>query len=371
MSAIDPAAPAAAQGESPETELSIRGVTKRYGQVKAVDDLTLDIPRGSLTALLGPSGCGKTTTLRMLGGFVDSTEGQIHLRGHDIAGVPPHRRDTVMVFQHYALFPHMTVAGNLAYGLRRRKIGKRDRADRVGEMLELLGLSHLADRRPAALSGGQAQRVAVGRALILNPSVLLLDEPFSALDAQLRTSTRTELRRLQQELAITAVFVTHDQEEAMAIADQVAVMNDGRLEQVGTPQEIYENPATRFVAGFIGAANLLEGTVAETRRDAVIVTLSSGIAVSGTAGPGAVLALGAEAVVIVRPEDTTMSEPGTGILDATVETVSFLGSASELRLRTDDGTALSVRGPRSLATDHPRGSVRAVSWPTAATRILP
>lgn len=365
------ASPTTSRADAPEIELSIRGVTKRYGNVTAVDDLSLDIPRGSLTALLGPSGCGKTTTLRMLGGFVASTEGQIHLRGHDISAVPPHRRDTAMVFQHYALFPHMTVADNLAYGLRRRKVTKTERTSRVKQMLELLDLEALAGRRPGALSGGQAQRVAVGRALILNPSVLLLDEPFSALDAQLRTSTRTELRRLQQELGITAVFVTHDQEEAMSIADQVAVMNNGQLEQVGTPQHIYENPATRFVAGFIGAANLMKGTISQCDLGSASVTLQSGITISGVTAPDTSLKPGNEAVAMIRPEDTILTAPGTGIFDATVEMTSFLGATSELRLRTTGGVLLTVRGPRSLAVDHRRGTSRAVSWPTSSVRILP
>ena len=226
-----------------------------------MDGISVEIPRGSFFALLGPSGCGKTTTLRMIGGFEEPTEGRILLGDQDVVGLPPYKRDVNTVFQSYALFPHMTIEDNVAFGLERKGVPKDQLKGRVSEMLELVGLSGFAKRKPKQLSGGQQQRVALGRALVNHPRVLLLDEPLGALDLKLRKNMQMELKRIQQEVGITFVHVTHDQEEAMTMADTIAVMNSGRIEQLGPPVELYERPATAFVAGFLGASNLLPGTV--------------------------------------------------------------------------------------------------------------
>ena len=236
-------------------------VVKAFGEVRAVDGISLEIPRSSFFALLGPSGCGKTTTLRMIGGFEEPTDGKIFLGDRDVVGLPPYKRDVNTVFQSYALFPHMSVAQNVAFGLERRGIGRTEVRARVREVLELVDLGGREDRRPKQLSGGQQQRVALARAIVNNPRVLLLDEPLGALDLKLRKQMQLELKRIQNEVGITFVHVTHDQEEAMTMADTIAVMNSGRIEQLGTPADLYERPATAFVAGFLGKSNLLDGTI--------------------------------------------------------------------------------------------------------------
>src|SRR4029079_16577614 len=249
--------------ESPAAAADVRieGVTKRFDGVVAVDDLSLEIPRGSFFAMLGPSGCGKTTTLRMIGGFEAPTEGRIYLGDQDVVGLPPYKRDVNTVFQSYALFPHMSIEDNVAFGLERKGVQKEQLKGRVAEMLELVGLGGFAKRKPKQLSGGQQQRVALGRALVNQPRVLLLDEPLGALDLKLRKNMQMELKRIQGDVGITFVHVTHDQEEAMTMADTIAVMNNGKFEQLGPPAELYESPATAFVAGFLGVSNLLSGTV--------------------------------------------------------------------------------------------------------------
>lgn len=235
--------------------LSLRNLTKRYAGFTAVSDLSLDVPKGELIAFLGPSGCGKTTSLRMIAGLVPATSGRIAVGGRDLTEIPPYRRDMGMVFQSYALFPHMSVAGNVAFGLKMRKVGRAETAERVREAIALVRLEGREDRRPAQLSGGQQQRVALARALVVRPQILLLDEPLSNLDAKLRDEMRTEIRDIQRRLGITAIFVTHDQSEALTMCDKVAVLNAGALEQVGTPHDLYERPATPFVAGFVGRTN--------------------------------------------------------------------------------------------------------------------
>lgn len=347
------------------SELGLRQIRKTYGHVVAVDDLNLDVTRGDLVALLGPSGCGKTTTLRMLAGFEAPSSGRVSIRGQDVTRLPPHRRDTAMVFQNYALFPHLSVFDNVAYGLRRRGVRGAALRSRVEDMLAKLAIEHLAQRRPAKLSGGQQQRVAVGRALAVEPAVLLLDEPFSALDAQLREQTRIELRRLQLETGVTAVFVTHDQQEALAIADHVVVMNGGRVVQEGPPQEIYERPATRFVAGFIGAANLLTGQVVSADGQLLTIRTDDGLNLQARSD---VVSVGDSVTVAVRAEDVRVGAQGS--FQATVEVSSYLGNAAELRIRLPEGTALSVRGPRQLATDHQPGSSVWVGWTVEAVRLL-
>ena len=244
-----------------EYDIRLIGLTKRFDDVVAVDDISLDIDRGHFFALLGPSGCGKTTTLRMIGGFEEPTEGSIELGGVDVAPLPPYKRDVNTVFQSYALFPHLSIFENVAFGLRRRGVNKGEVRTRVVEALELVGLAGLERRKPRQLSGGQQQRIALARALVNRPRVLLLDEPLGALDLKLRKEMQLELKRIQAEVGITFVHVTHDQEEAMTMADQIVIMNGGHIEQLGTPTELYESPRTAFVAGFLGVSNLLDGEV--------------------------------------------------------------------------------------------------------------
>ena len=244
-----------------EPDVRLETVVKRFDGVVAVDGITLEIPSGSFFALLGPSGCGKTTTLRMIGGFEEPDEGAIYLGDRDVVGLPPYRRDVNTVFQSYALFPHLSIFDNVAFGLRRKGVDKTHVKGRVDEMLRLVGLEGLGSRRPRQLSGGQQQRVALARALVNRPQVLLLDEPLGALDLKLRKQMQLELKAIQHDLGLTFVHVTHDQEEAMTMADAIAVMNRGRIEQLGPPTELYERPATAFVAGFLGVSNLLHGSV--------------------------------------------------------------------------------------------------------------
>jgi spermidine/putrescine transport system ATP-binding protein len=239
-----------------EADIHLEGVSKRFADATAVDNLTLSIPRGSFFAMLGPSGCGKTTTLRMIGGFEDPTEGRVYLGGTDVTNHPPYKRDVNTVFQSYALFPHLTVERNVAFGLERKKVSKEETKRRVAEALELVQLGHVAKRKPSQLSGGQQQRVALARALVNRPRALLLDEPLGALDLRLRKQLQIELKRIQQDVGITFVHVTHDQEEAMSMADTIAVMNHGRIEQAGTATELYERPKTAFVANFLGVYTL-------------------------------------------------------------------------------------------------------------------
>src|SRR4051794_36489656 len=254
--------------DTPDSDIRLEGVTKRFTDTLAVDDLSLEIERGSFFAMLGPSGCGKTTTLRMIGGFEDPTAGRVFLGGADVTEHPPFRRDVNTVFQSYALFPHLTVERNVAFGLERKKVGKDEVRRRVGEILELVQLTGLGARRPSQLSGGQQQRVALARALVNHPRALLLDEPLGALDLRLRRQLQIELKRIQQDVGITFVHVTHDQEEALTMADTIAVMNEGRIEQMGSGEELYERPRTEFVANFLGPSTLIDGSV--SNREGVL-----------------------------------------------------------------------------------------------------
>jgi spermidine/putrescine transport system ATP-binding protein len=290
----------------------------------------VDIPRGSFFALLGPSGCGKTTTLRMIGGFEEPTEGHIYLGVEDVVGLPPYKRDVNTVFQSYALFPHMTIEDNVAFGLERKGVPRDQLKGRVAEMLELVGLGGFAKRKPRQLSGGQQQRVALGRALVNHPRVLLLDEPLGALDLKLRKQMQLELKRIQGEVGITFVHVTHDQEEAMTMADQIAVMNGGRIEQLGAPQELYERPATAFVAGFLGVSNLLPGVVEGS--DAVRLDTGDVIRARVNGRSGRVAAG-------VRPEKITLgSGGGANELAGTVSESAYIGVATQVVVRTAAGT---------------------------------
>jgi putative spermidine/putrescine transport system ATP-binding protein len=347
---------------TPEVEL--KDIVKAYGATRAIDGVSLAVAKGELVALLGPSGCGKTTTLRAIAGFVEPTFGTVHLRGKDVTRLAPHKRDAGMVFQSYALFPHLTVAENVAFGLKRRGVARDEVGRRVAEMLKMMQIEALSHRLPRELSGGQQQRVAVGRALVINPAVLLLDEPFSNLDALLRESTRLEMRRLQQELGLTAVLVTHDQAEAMAIADRIAVMEKGRIVQVDGPQDLYRRPKTRFVAGFIGRANIFEGRVARRGADGVRVAAEG---IDFLLPPGAEVP---EACAVVLRPETIRLEAGTAAPAAngvagTVEIVSFLGSIAQLTVLAG-GRRLLAEGPGELAGRFPPGTAVVASWPAEA-----
>jgi putrescine transport system ATP-binding protein len=325
--------------------LSIRGVAKSFGGVRAVDAVTLDVAQGEIFALLGPSGCGKTTMLRLVAGFERPDAGEIRLDGEDIVPLPPYRRPVNLMFQSYALFPHMTVGGNIAFGLKQEGLPKTVIAARVAEMLKLVRLEGMADRRPHQLSGGQRQRVALARALAKRPKLVLLDEPLAALDRKLREETQFELLAIHRRLGLTFVIVTHDQEEAMTLAQRMAVMDHGRIVQVGAPRAVYEHPASRFVAGFIGTANFFEGRVAGVGGGLVRLSVPSCGGEICVRHEGAI-APGAEACVAVRPEKLRLSAgEGANVLCATVDEVAFRGEATLCRARLPSGHAVTISLP--------------------------
>jgi putative spermidine/putrescine transport system ATP-binding protein len=323
-------------------DLQLVDIAKSYGEVLAVDRVSFRIKAGDVVALLGPSGCGKTTTLRMIAGLIRQTSGDILIGGNSISPVPVHRRNIGMLFQNYALFPHMSVAQNVAFGLEMRGVKRTEAARRVGEALALVQLERFADRLPAALSGGQQQRVALARALVIEPSVLLLDEPLGALDKGLRENMQVELRQLQQRLGITTVIVTHDQEEALTLADQIVVMRAGKLEQMGAPQEIYASPVSRFVAGFIGASNFLKGRVCEHRDGTTLIALGGGaralVAGHHTPSEPVTISLRPEAIHVEPAVQGAQLEPNSA--PAFIEQIVYRGSLTHLYLRIDNGDRL-------------------------------
>ncbi|WP_243233125.1 ABC transporter ATP-binding protein [Microbacterium sp. CIAB417] len=314
------------------TRVQFRGVVKDYGATRVLHGVDLDIAPGEFVSLLGPSGCGKTTALRVLAGLERATDGAVLLAGRDVSSVPTNKRDIGMVFQSYSLFPHLRVLENTGFGLRRRGVGKAEAARRAGDALDLVGLGHLADRFPHQLSGGQQQRVALARALVTEPRVLLLDEPLSALDAKVRVQLRDEIRRIQLRLGITTVFVTHDQEEALAVSDRIAVMNAGRIDQIGTPEELYLRPATAQVAAFVGVSSLVPGSVVGEFVDVWGQRLP--LQTPADAGP---------VEVFVRPENVRFTASDAPGVDATVQESTFLGSFRRSVVRTADGTMLNVQ----------------------------
>ncbi len=346
--------------------VELRGVSKRFGDFVAVDELDLELGSGEFFTLLGPSGCGKTTTLRMIAGFERPSAGEIRIEGADVSGLPAHRRPTNTVFQSYALFPHLSVEDNVAFGLKRQKVGKAEIAERVRAELERVGLAAEARRRPAQLSGGMQQRVALARALVNLPKVLLLDEPLGALDLKLRKGLQVELKRIQREVGITFVYVTHDQEEALTMSDRIAIMNRGRIEQIGGPEEVYERPATSFVAGFIGVSNLLPGTVSA----AGTVKLESGPEVAGETGT---LAPGAGCAAVVRPEKLRIDLAGDAApanggprVEGVVASSVYLGTATQIVVDLGAGVRMTVLVPNADEAERqrlPGGGARVVlSW---------
>ncbi|GAA4138738.1 ABC transporter ATP-binding protein [Actinomadura keratinilytica] len=355
------AAPADVGAALPAIELA--GVAKEYrahGQtVAAVRGLDLAIAQGEFFSLLGPSGCGKTTTLRMVAGFEQPTAGAVYLHGADVTGVPPDRRDVNMVFQSYALFPHMSVFDNVAFGLRRRRVPKPEIRARVGEMLEIVDLTGLERRRPGELSGGQQQRVALARALVNRPRALLLDEPLGALDLKLRQAMQVELKRVQREVGVTFVYVTHDQGEALTMSDRIAVMNAGRIEQLGTPREIYERPRTRFVAGFIGTSNLLEGEVTAIEDGRAVISYGPDGRIEVPLRPGLAAAPGRRLELTVRPEKIGIGtrRPGGGLcaVRGTVTEIAYLGTSTNYNVSTATGAEMVVFAQNAASAEEVAG----------------
>jgi spermidine/putrescine transport system ATP-binding protein len=356
-------------------EVRLVGLVKSFGDATAVDGIDLDIPAGEFFSLLGPSGCGKTTTLRMIAGFEQPTSGTVLLDGDDMTFVPPSRRNVHTVFQSYALFPHLRVFDNVAFGLRRKRVDKAEIRTRVNEALELVELGGFTDRKPAQLSGGQQQRVALARALVLKPAVLLLDEPLGALDARLRRALQVELKQLQEQVGITFVYVTHDQEEALTMSDRIAVMNRGRVEQVARPRDVYEEPATAFVADFLGVSNLMSaratGPSGPSGRAATVI-LDGDLQIE--AGAGDVGARGPVKVVI-RPERVGIldsGDPGPNLLSGLVQRVVYLGSGTQVTVLLANGQKVTALVQNTGAdTDVVMGKPVLCHLPPAAVRVLP
>jgi spermidine/putrescine transport system ATP-binding protein len=377
---------ATSAGATATPDVDIVDVTKRFGEVTAVDRMRLSISRGEFYSLLGPSGCGKTTTLRMIAGFEQPTEGEIFLDGKPIAGIPPYRRNVNTVFQHYALFPHMDVARNVGYGLRQRKVSKDEEGRRVGEALALVRLAGYERRRTWEMSGGQQQRVALARALVNHPTVLLLDEPLGALDLKLRKEMQLELKALQREVGITFVYVTHDQEEALTMSDVIVVMRDGRIQQQGDPTELYERPTNRFVADFLGSSNFLAATVEgfdpATRQ--ATVRSDRGLLLRGAVtDPAATVVPGDAVTVAARPERLEVRigsdpapepEPGWTELAGRIRQGTYLGDHSEYRVTTDTAGELIVRRQNTVgagsALGGGPGDAVVVRWHETANLIL-
>jgi spermidine/putrescine transport system ATP-binding protein len=369
----------AASGTLPAIELI--GVNKEFlsatASVVAVEDVDLQVAAGEFFSLLGPSGCGKTTTLRMLAGFEEPSSGRILLYGKDMVGVPPYRRDVNMVFQHYALFPHMNVYDNIAFGLRHKKVAKDEIRRRVADALRLVELEGRDQRRPRQLSGGQQQRVALARALVNEPRALLLDEPLGALDLKLRRAMQLELKRIQREVGITFVYVTHDQEEALTMSDRLAVMNAGRIEQLGNPRDLYERPATRFVADFLGTSNILGGRLERAGDGWALAGLGAGerVLMRGTDG----LHAGQEVEIVVRPEKMALHAAGDPppdgqcALRCTVAEVVYLGTSTSYSVVTDGGAQVSVYRQNAATVPGEEvavGQVGWLSWPSEHSYVL-
>jgi spermidine/putrescine transport system ATP-binding protein len=356
-----------------QPDVRLERVTKEFGDVKAVDDLSLSFDRGGFVALLGPSGCGKTTTLRMIGGFEEPTAGTVYLGEQDVTGLPPYKREVNTVFQNYALFPHMNIYDNVAFGIRQRGASKHDVSKQVPEMLDLVQLAGFEKRKPTQLSGGQAQRVALARALINKPRVLLLDEPLGALDLKLRKQMQIELKRIQTEVNITFIHVTHDQEEAMTMADRIAVMNQGRIDQIGPPAELYEHPQTAFVAGFLGISNLVNVTVEDGGRVRLPDGSTASLPAEALSGAPRELRIGVRPEKMrLAPADDPQENGDVNHLTGTISDVSYTGVSTQYIIETQAGDELVAivqnagRGARRLVAGQ---GVRA-SWDPQDTFVI-
>ncbi len=366
VSTVESDGPAEFENEAGSTgSVKLEGVTKKFGSFKAVDDIDLEIANGEFFTMLGPSGCGKTTTLRMIAGFEQPTEGKVKIDGVDVAGEPPYKRPTNTVFQSYALFPHMTLEENVGFGLKRKKVSKADIKKRVADELERVGLSKEAKRKPAQLSGGQQQRVALARALVNLPKVLLLDEPLGALDLKLRKALQVELKNIQRDVGITFVYVTHDQEEALTMSDRIAVMNEGRIEQCAGPEAVYEHPATTFVAGFIGVSNLMPAVATGGNE----VKLDNGPTV--TSPDAARFSSGERCYAVVRPEKFEVSTDAAApsdrpSIEGLVESSLYLGTSTQMAIRVADDVKITVLVPNASEAERqllPGGGSKVhVSW---------
>lgn len=360
-----------------DVDVELRNVTKRFGDFVAVDNVSVEIYDGEFFSLLGPSGCGKTTCLRMIAGFELPSEGEVKIHGTNMGETPPHKRPVNTVFQNYALFPHMTVFENVSFGLEMKKVSGSQIKPRVMEALEMVQLPRLADRRPRQLSGGQQQRIALARALVNRPQVLLLDEPLSALDLKLRKAMRLELKDLQQQVGITFIFVTHDQEEAITMSDRIAVMNDGRIEQVGEPLEIYEHPYNRFVADFIGETNFIPGEVVQNGTDETTVGLGDGVQIRARAATD--IDPGREVTVAIRPEKISLhmnTSAGKGMhVPAIVEEAIYIGTDTRYTVRVAE-RHLVVARIQNVGSDlaanrfFQRGDQVYLSWDTDSALVL-
>jgi len=369
-------------GDSREIDIEFRGVTKRYDEVVAVDDVSLTVERGSFFSFLGPSGCGKTTSLRLIAGFDQPTEGDVFIGGASVVGIPPHKRPVNMVFQQYALFPHMDVSENIGYGLRQRdpKPTKQDIAKRVDETLEMVRLSGYGKRRAWELSGGQQQRVALARALINRPTCLLLDEPLAALDRKLRREMQIELQTLQREVGITFILVTHDQEEALSMSDRICIMREGQIIQSGSPRELYDEPINRYVADFVGKTNFFSGEVIDVSDPDITVKSNSGQVFVGAQPKGASpLVSGSKACIAVRPEMISISTTAETIngnaiaIQGRVMNRIFLGEHSEYLIATEEFGDVLVLSPKSIESMNKSfapGDNISISWRPEAVLVL-
>lgn len=358
-------------------DLECDHVSKRFGNLAAVDDVSLEIPSGSFFSILGPSGCGKTTLMRMIAGFEVPDRGDIRIKGRSVLATPPNRRNVKMVFQHLALFPMMDVGENIAYGLRCRGDSKADITRRVTDVLRRIGLPDVASKEIHQLSGGQKQRIAIARCMVLEPDVLLLDEPLGALDLKLRERMKIELKQLQHQFDTTFLYITHDQSEALVMSDQVAVMNAGRFEQIGTPQELYHVPATAFVAGFVGDSNRWTGKVVGTDGQAIAVETSVGAKLVGVAGGRDTVAAGEAVELFVRPEAIAIAAASDGagaaeshnLLDGTVDSLLFNGAASRVLVRAGDDQLIEVAYPHASLDLQPQQPVQ-LAWAPEHTKCF-
>jgi putative spermidine/putrescine transport system ATP-binding protein len=349
--------------------LTIRGLTKRFGDLNALEDFDLDLEGGEFVSLLGPSGCGKTTALNCIAGLLDSDGGDIQVDGESLIGVPSERRRFGMVFQNYALFPHLTVAKNVGFGLQMQRVPKAEIAERVDAILSLVQLGQFRDRYPAQLSGGQQQRVAIARAVVTEPRLMLMDEPLSNLDAKLRLEMRTEIRRLHQDLGLTTIYVTHDQEEALSLSERVVLMERGRIRQAGSPREVYLHPESAYAANFLGARNLIPARVVERSGDSITVTGESGATLVGR--PTGNLSAGDEAIIAIRPEHIQVGPEGSGggpnTMEGAIVTVEFLGYGAELSIQGAISHDLIARTPDTWS----QGERVAITLPPERLFVFP